>query len=363
MKILNVVGARPNLMKIAPILRALRSHPVEAILVHTGQHYSDAMSGSFFRQLDIPPPTVDLGVGSGSHAWQTAEIMRRFEPEVEKLTPDVIVVVGDVNSTLAAALVGAKLNVPVAHVEAGLRSGDMTMPEEINRRVTDVVSSLLFTPSADADDNLHAEGIDKDKIHMVGNVMVDSLLHLQAQADASAIREELSLQTGSFALVTLHRPSNVDDDASLREVVEPLLWLSERMPVVFPVHPRTSEALQRSGGHDKLIASGVHLLPPLPYLEFIGLLGDAAAVLTDSGGIQEEASVLGVRCFTLRDNTERPITVSQGTNVIAGTKAPDIIATLEDGLARSREIPTPPPLWDGRAAERIAEVLLSFDGN
>ena len=353
MQILHVVGARPNFMKAAPLLRVFRSRGIRQILVHTGQHYSANMSDVFFTQLDIPAPDVNLGVGSGTHACQTAEVMVRFEPVVLDQKPDVVVVYGDVNSTAAAALVCSKLGVPVAHVEAGLRSFDRTMPEEINRLITDQLSDLLFTPSADADINLRREGISADKIHRVGNVMIDSLVHLlpvSRQCAKNGFPDR-------YALVTLHRPSNVDSNEGLRNILEVLLTINEDLTVVFPVHPRTRQRIVDFG----IDASGLHLMDPVPYIEFLALQSRATAVITDSGGIQEETTFLNVPCLTLRENTERPITVTLGTNVLVGNdnrKLRQEITKILEGRAKKGTVP---PLWDGRAAERIADVL-QFQG-
>ena len=350
MHVLHVVGARPNFMKVAPVLRALRSRPaVKQTLVHTGQHYDTNISDVFFAQLDIPAPDVNLGVGSGSHAQQTAEIMSRFEPIVLERKPDVVLVYGDVNSTVAAALVCAKLGVKIGHVEAGLRSGDWTMPEEINRVVTDRLADLLFTPSEDADLNLEQEGVPAKKICRIGNVMIDSLVRLlpsTTQCASNGFRER-------FALVTLHRPSNVDDATTLKSTLEALLEINDNLSVVFPVHPRTRQRIAEFG----LNAEKLHLLEPLPYIEFLALQRRAAVVITDSGGIQEETTFLGVPCLTLRNNTERPVTVTLGTNVVVGNDRERLSAELSriiEGKAKKGSIP---PLWDGYAAERIADIL------
>jgi UDP-N-acetylglucosamine 2-epimerase (non-hydrolysing) len=350
MHILHVVGARPNFMKAAPVMRGLAKWAdVRQTLVHTGQHYDKNLSDVFFSELDLPEPDVNLEVGSGSHAWQTAEVMTRFEPLVLERRPDVVVVYGDVNSTVAAALVCSKLLIRVAHVEAGLRSFDRTMPEEINRIITDRVADLLFTPSEDADINLQREGILADKICRVGNVMIDSLIHLlpaAMQCPRNGLPER-------YALVTLHRPSNVDDSASLRSILKLLLEVNEQLEVVFPVHPRTRERIEQLG----INIEKLHLLEPLPYIEFLSLQNRAAVVITDSGGIQEETTYLGVPCLTLRTNTERPVTVSTGTNVLVG-QDPELLnselARILKGKAKKGSIP---PLWDGHAGERIAEVL------
>jgi len=363
--LLCVVGARPNFMKMAPILRALRAGGADlpVALVHTGQHYGADMQATFFDQLGLPVPDIDLGVGSAGHAVQTAEVMTRFEPVLDAVAPRAVVVVGDVNSTLACALVAAKKNVPVAHVEAGLRSRDRSMPEEINRLLTDRIAELHFTTERDAADNLVAEGIDAGGIHFVGNVMIDTLLHHREQASApgatlvrhGAGTEALDAETG-FALVTLHRPSNVDDPATLERIVATLERASERLPIVFPVHPRTRRALDAlrepvGRGHP------VVLLPPVGYLEALGLMSAARIVLTDSGGMQEETTALGIPCLTLRDNTERPITLTEGTNTLTGNDRERILAALDDTLATGGKRGRIPELWDGRSGERVAAVL------
>jgi UDP-N-acetylglucosamine 2-epimerase (non-hydrolysing) len=338
-------------MKAAPVLRALSARDARQTLVHTGQHYDASMSDVFFQQLAIPAPDFNLAVGSASHAQQTAEIMSRFEPVVLEVKPDVVLVYGDVNSTLAAALVCAKLLVPIGHVEAGLRSFDRTMPEEINRMVTDRLAELLFTPSEDGDRNLKEEGVAREKIHCVGNVMIDSLVRLLPAA-AEMPRNGLPQR---YALVTLHRPSNVDDSHALQSILSSLLAVSEQMPVVFPVHPRTRQRISDFGIELKKL----HLVEPKPYIEFLALQRGAAVVITDSGGIQEETTYLGVPCLTLRTNTERPITVTIGTNVLVGQDRKKLSAEflkICEGTGKTGAIP---PLWDGHAGERIADILLS----
>ena len=354
MKVLHVVGARPNFMKVAPVLNALRAHRhVVQILVHTGQHYDVNMSDVFFEQLGIPAPDVNLAVGSGSHARQTAEIMMRLEPVVLDGKPDIVLVYGDVNSTVAAALVCAKLGVRVGHVEAGLRSFDRTMPEEINRLVTDRLADVLFTPSEDGDINLQREGIPAEKVFRVGNVMIDSLVKLLPVAQRQ-IRNELPER---YALVTLHRPANVDDSAALKSILQSLLDVSRDLVVVFPTHPRTRQRIAEFGLELKLKTDQLRLLDPLPYVDFLGLQSRARVVITDSGGIQEETTYLGVPCLTLRENTERPITVSLGTNVLVGRDPEKLRAELAVVLAGKQKKGTIPPLWDGHAGERIAHVL------
>ncbi len=336
-------------MKAAPVMRALRDRGAQQTLVHTGQHYDANMSDVFFTQLAMPAPDVNLEVGSGSHAKQTADIMSRFEPVVLERKPDVVLVYGDVNSTVAATLVCSKLQVRVGHVEAGLRSFDRTMPEEVNRLVTDQLADLLFTPSEDGDANLRHEGIPAEKIHRVGNVMIDSLVRLLPAAEQHKMNG-LPLR---YALVTLHRPSNVDDPQSLRGILESLLVISEDLDIVFPVHPRTRQRISEFG----INVARLHLLEPLPYIEFLALQRRALAVITDSGGIQEETTYLRVPCITLRNNTERPITVSLGTNVLVGRDAGILKTELKKVLTGKAKSGTIPPLWDGKAGERIAQIL------
>ncbi len=354
MHILHVVGARPNFMKAAPVLRALREFSnVRQTLVHTGQHYDAGMSDVFFRQLDMPEPDLNLSVGSSSQAQQTAEVISRFEPVVLERKPDWVLVYGDVNSTVAAALVCSKLQISVAHVEAGLRSRDRTMPEEINRLVTDRLSDLLFTPSSDADDNLRQEGISPDKIHLVGNVMIDTLVRLLPQAKMPLELAGLD----PFVLVTLHRPANVDDLPWLRQMLAALVEVSRDLHVLFPVHPRTSKRLAEAGVLPPE-NSKLRLLPPLPYLEFLALQSNARAVITDSGGMQEETSYLGVPCLTVRENTERPITLTEGTNMLVGRDIARLRTELQRVLTNPAARPCTIPLWDGHAAERIAKILV-----
>lgn len=354
MQILHVVGARPNFMKVAPVHRALASRAgVKQMLVHTGQHYDVNMSDVFFQQLSIPMPDVNLGVGSGSHGKQTAEIMIGFEALVQERRPDLVLVYGDVNSTAAAALVCAKLGIRIGHVEAGLRSFDRTMPEEINRLVTDQLSDMLFTPSEDGDRNLEKEGIAKEKIFLVGNVMIDTLVRLLPLAEKVSL-DELPQE---YALVTLHRPSNVDEPASLRKLIEALAKISSRIAVVFPVHPRTRQRIKDVAvnlpASDKLL-----LLEPKPYIDFLALQRRATAVITDSGGIQEETTYLGIPCITVRENTERPVTVSEGTNVLVGRDLERLRSELEKILDGKRKPHRIPALWDGKASERIAKIIV-----
>lgn len=354
MKVLHVVGARPNFMKVAPVLSALRAHEhVAQILVHTGQHYDANMSDVFFEQLGIPAPDVNLAVGSGSHTRQTAEIMMRLEPVLQKAKPEIVLVYGDVNSTAAAALVCAKLGVRLGHVEAGLRSFDRTMPEEINRLVTDQLADVLFTPSEDGDRNLQREGIPAEKIFRVGNVMIDSLVKLLPVTCAQR-RDGLPER---YALVTLHRPANVDDGSVLRGILRSLLDVSRDLAVVFPAHPRTRLRIAESGFELGGVAEQLHLVDPMPYIEFLDLQSRAEVVITDSGGIQEETTFLGVPCLTLRENTERPITVSVGTNVLVGRDPEKLRAELALVLAGKQKRGMIPPLWDGHAGERIAGLV------
>lgn len=358
LKVLNVVGARPNFMKIAPIVSeiARRSHEVSQMLVHTGQHYDEAMSESFFRDLSLPRPDVNLEVGSGTHAEQTARVMLAFEPVLLGAQPDWVVVVGDVNSTLACSLVAAKVGRRVAHVEAGLRSFDWTMPEEVNRVLTDRVAALLLTPSADADDNLLKEGIEPARIVRVGNVMIDTLLLELGKAKGSTLVDKLGLLPRGFAVVTLHRPSNVDREETLSRIMGALGRIARRLPVVFPAHPRTASRLQEAG---IVTPAGVRLLEPLGYRDFLGLWSQARLVLTDSGGLQEETTALGIPCLTLRENTERPITLSHGTNRLVGNDPERIITEAMKVLDENPDYrPGAPELWDGSAAVRIVDALL-----
>jgi UDP-N-acetylglucosamine 2-epimerase (non-hydrolysing) len=354
MKILHVVGARPNFMKLAPVFCALSGRPeVQQAVVHTGQHYDFNMSDVFFQELGLPAPDVNLEVGSGSHAQQTSQIIGRIEPVVLERRPDCVVVYGDVNSTVAAALVCAKLLVPVAHVEAGLRSFDRAMPEEINRLLTDQIANLLFTPSADGDANLLREGVPRERIHLVGNVMIDTLVRM-----LPAARKRLPADVPeSYVLVTLHRPSNVDDIEWLIGMIHTLEGISRSVPVLFPVHPRTRQKLAE-GGLSVNGKGAFRILEPLPYLDFLGLQTRAKAVITDSGGIQEETTYLGVPCLTVRENTERPVTVEIGTNVLVGRDTGRVRSELDAVLNGGRKHAAIPPFWDGQAAERIANILV-----
>jgi len=361
LKIINVVGARPNFMKVAPMVAAMKKRPTEflPLVVHTGQHYDASMSDAFFGDLDLPEPDVHLGVGSGSHAVQTAAVMERFEPVVLKEKPDWVIVVGDVNSTIACALVCVKLGIKVAHVEAGLRSRDRSMPEEINRLLTDQIADLLFTPSSDADENLLAEGIPVERIKFVGNIMIDSLFENLERARQKQIKATLGLKEREYAVLTLHRPSNVDDRETFVSILSALEKISSSLPIVFPVHPRTRKTIAELGLGERIAATeNLRLIEPLGYLDFLNLYSTARLVLTDSGGIQEETTALGIPCLTLRENTERPITVEMGTNVIVGTDANKIVSEAMRVLNSSNEIHLPPPpLWDGHTADRILAVL------
>jgi len=363
-RIVHVVGARPNFMKIAAVMRALsrRGERFRQLLVHTGQHYDENMSQVFFEDLGLPAPDVYLAVGSGTHAWQTAQVMLRLEPVLLDYRPDWVVVPGDVNSTLAAALVASKLRIKVAHVEAGLRSGDRTMPEEINRVLTDHLADLLFTTEPSGNEHLAQEGIAAEKVRYVGNVMIDTLVRLLPRAEAlwPALAERFGV-AGRYVLVTLHRPPNVDDPATLAQILSAQAEVGETTPVIFPVHPRTRQRIaDLPAGAREAVLRGVQLLPPLGYLEFLALEKHAAVVLTDSGGVQEETTYLGVPCLTARPNTERPITVTAGTNRLVARERGALLAALHQVMAEigpGWQPPPPPPLWDGAAAERIAAAL------
>jgi UDP-N-acetylglucosamine 2-epimerase (non-hydrolysing) len=356
--VLHIVGARPNFMKVAPIHRAIRERGrLRQRLVHTGQHYDVKMSDVFFTDLGMPEPDVHLGVGSGSHAQQTGKVMIELEKVFLEQRPDLVSVVGDVNSTLAGALVAAKMSIPLSHVEAGLRSFDRTMPEELNRLVTDRLSDYLLTPSSDGDENLLREGTPKERIHRVGNVMIDSLLASRARADQLPVLERLGLSRGGYAVCTLHRPANVDDPSRLRGLLEALAFVSRRLPLVFPVHPRTREAIGSAGLQGLLTsAPGIRLADPMGYLEFLALTSQARLILTDSGGLQEESTALGIPCLTLRENTERPVTVTAGTNVLVGTDPARIREEATRALDGEGKHGRTPELWDGRTAERIAAL-------
>lgn len=396
MKIMNVVGARPNFMKVAPIIEEIKKYPMELtqILVHTGQHYDREMSDTFFEDLNLPEPEYYLGVGSGSHAKQTAQIMVKFEDVLMREQPDVVILVGDVNSTLACSIVAAKIEYPngnetkgynqrrplIAHVEAGLRSFDRGMSEEINRIVTDSLSDFLFTTSLDANENLIKEGVNPEKIFFVGNVMIDTLLKYRDKAKESFILGNLGLgakgEDGSwklwktYAVLTLHRPSNVDCKASLSEILEALTEVGKCIPIIFPVHPRTGKRIEAFGfedyikkisKHNPIWSNGViHCIDPLSYIDFLQLVVHSKLVFTDSGGVQEETTVLGIPCITLRENTERPVTIWEGTNILAGTKKDNIVNASFDVLLGGERSNRIPKLWDGRAAQRIVNILRDY---
>ena len=360
LRIVNVVGARPNFMKIAPLMLEYRHHPAgfEPVLVHTGQHYDDNMSKLFFDQLHLPEPDVYLGVGSGTHSEQTAKVMVELEKLLTATPADLVVVVGDVNSTMAAAIVAAKLRIPVAHVEAGLRSFDRTMPEEINRLVTDALADYCFTTSPDADENLRREGVPAEKIFFVGNVMIDTLLRLKEASSQSDVRQRLELN-GEFGFVTLHRPSNVDSKETLTEILSALDVVQKKLPLVFPVHPRTVNRLKQFGYWDEVQRwPNLKLVEPVGYLDSLWMMANATLVLTDSGGVQEETTVLGTPCLTIRENTERPITITEGTNTLVGTSCAKILAEARQILEGRGKKGRVPKYWDGKAAERIVSCLL-----
>jgi UDP-N-acetylglucosamine 2-epimerase (non-hydrolysing) len=363
--LVHVVGARPNFVKAAPVIRALAAAGVGQRVIHTGQHYDEALSGVFFAELELPAPDLNLGVGSGSHARQTAALLVALEEAFETFGPALVIDYGDVNSTLAAALVAAKLRLPQAHVEAGLRSFDMSMPEEVNRRVADALADLCFATSADAVDNLRREGVPAERIHLVGNSMIDSLEVVRPRLDPGAARAAAGIPDGAYGVVTLHRPGNVDEPGRTRALVDGLAASAAQVPLVFPVHPRGRAALDAAGLGD---VPGLRLVEPLGYLAFLSLLAGAAVVITDSGGVQEETTIFGVPCLTVRPNTERPVTITNGTNrliepgdlaaAIAGVVA--AATALAAGPAGSGRPPMRPPLWDGRAGERIAAVLVAW---
>ena len=364
--VLCVVGARPNYMKIAPIIRALRSEPgsIPAKLVHTGQHYDPEMNDAFFSQLGIPSPNIELEVGSASHAVQTAEIMKRFEAVIDAELPAAVLVVGDVNSTIACALVAAKKNIPVVHVEAGLRSFDRTMPEEINRVLTDQLSDLLFITEASARANLLREGIDEQRIFHVGNVMIDTLHHSLSQAVPASVtladlykQEGFTVDESGYCVLTLHRPSNVDDPQLFRQLLGTVRLVSEKIPVIFSVHPRTRHRIETLGLQALLGTPRIACLRPVGYLEMLGLISGARLVMTDSGGLQEETTVVGVPCITLRNNTERPVTVDEGTNTVVGTDRRKIMTVVGDVLENGGKRGRTPELWDGKTADRIKKIL------
>jgi len=358
MRIVAVVGARPNFVKIAPIMAELAEYPyISTTLVHTGQHYDSQMSDAFFANLEIPRPDVNLKVQSAGAVTQIAEIMTRIEPVIESARPDVVVVVGDVNSTVAATLAAVKMGRPVAHVEAGLRSFDRTMPEEVNRVLTDAVSDLLFTTEPSADENLAREGVPADRVHFVGNVMIDTLFRYRERARKSDVLERLGLSARRYAVLTLHRPSNVDDEGTLGLLLGAIARIQSEIPIVFPVHPRTRRRLEALAGLLPPMP-GLQLADPMPYLDFMQLMAESRCVLTDSGGIQEETTALGTPCLTLRQNTERPVTVSRGTNRIVGTESEAIYQGWSDVKGGRWPVGELPELWDGKAASRIVRLLL-----
>jgi UDP-N-acetylglucosamine 2-epimerase (non-hydrolysing) len=373
LKIMSIVGARPNMMKVAPLLAELRRHDeIEPVLVHTGQHYDYSMSQVFFDQLGVPPPDYNLDVGSGPHYAQTAEIMRKFGDLVQQDRPDMVLVAGDVNSTIACALVAAKERILIAHVEAGLRSFDRSMPEEINRILTDALSDLLFTTEESANQNLINEGVAPEKIFFVGNLMIDSLVRALKIARPSSLRSELGLKAKPYVVLTLHRPSNVDNGDELKRTLDAIGEIAQRIPVVFPAHPRTARNIKATGEAAGLSAvrvwkggllpgRGLWMMPPASYLDFLDLIQHAVMVITDSGGVQEETTFLGVPCLTYRENTERPVTVSMGTNRVVGCDPQQLLLCaleiLEHHPSQDRSAPTRPPLWDGRTAPRIVSIL------
>ncbi len=364
LKILNIVGARPNFMKIAPIYAEMkrRESEFEPLIVHTGQHYDAKMSDAFFDDLGMPKPDIHLEVGSATHAVQTAKIMLEFEPVVLREKPDWVLVVGDVNSTIACALVCSKLGVKVAHVEAGLRSYDRTMPEEINRILTDSISDLLLTPSPDGNENLKKEGIPDQKVKLVGNVMIDSLFRNLEFAERSKIREKLDLTGKDYAVLTLHRPSNVDEKETFESLLEALSEISRKIPIIFPAHPRTASRIEEFGFSDKIKNSNITIIEPLGYLDFLNLMSNSKLVLTDSGGLQEETTALKIPCLTLRENTERPITIEMGTNILVGI-IPEKIKQAAFEILKKEDFTKDakvPPLWDGKTAERICNSLIEY---
>ena len=369
LRIINIVGARPNFMKIAPLMAEYQEYPeIEALLVHTGQHYDERMSRLFFDELEIPRPDINLGVGSASQARQTAEIIQRFEPVVLEYLPDIVLVVGDVNSTIACALVAVKLGVKVAHVEAGLRSFDRKMPEEINRLLTDAISDFLFVSEPSGLENLRREGIPEEKIFLVGNVMIDTLRRNLAKAEESRILEDLGLSEEGYGIITLHRPANVDDPMILEKFLQVFHAIGDQMPVIFPVHPRTRATMAKCDNFANITEidgpmalgsrKGVFITEPLGYLDFLKLMAHARIVLTDSGGIQEETTILKVPCLTLRENTERPITVEIGSNAIAGTDPEAIFKAFQQAMSDKKKQSKIPELWDGYAASRIVKILI-----
>ena len=359
--IILVVGARPNFMKIAPLYDELESRDMPVILVHTGQHYDENMSKIFFDELGMPKPDIYLGVGSESHAKQTAKIMIDFEKVCLENQPLMVVVAGDVNSTIACALVASKLSIPVSHVEAGLRSFDMNMPEEINRILTDRISDLLFTPSPDADKNLLKEGAKPERIKLVGNIMIDSLLNHSEMSKKSNVHERFKIKREGYALVTMHRPSNVDYEMVLSGIIDALEIVSEEMPIVFPAHPRTANMISEFGLDNRINHNPNFMMKePLGYLDFVALMKHAKVVITDSGGLQEETTALGIPCITIRENTERPITIEQGTNTVVGNSKESIIKEWKNILKTGGKKGRIPEMWDGKTAERISDIIVAF---
>lgn len=359
MKLLNVVGARPNMMKIAPIVEATAAYEdIDQILLHTGQHYDEKMSQIFFDELGIPKPDIYLGVGSASHAVQTAKIMIEFEQVLHQHQPDVVLVVGDVNSTLACSITATKMHIPVVHVEAGLRSFDRHMPEEINRLVTDAIADVMFTTSRGANQHLRNEGVPEEKICFVGNVMIDTLNKHRPRAAQMQTAQQFGVQNGAYGLVTLHRPSNVDVPEVFAGILDALLKIQQSLPILFPIHPRTKNRLAEFGFSAKIeAAKNLHLIEPLGYFNFLDLMMHAKMVITDSGGIQEETTCLGVPCLTVRENTERPVTITEGTNELVGTNPQKILEVAQQILAGNSKQGKIPELWDGHAAERIVKIL------
>ncbi len=359
LKVISVVGARPNFMKIAPIHRAFQKHQgaVEHLICHTGQHYDERMSEIFFKDLELPRPDFYLGAGSGTHAEQTAKIMLEFEKTAVNEKPDLVIVAGDVNSTIACSLVAVKMGIKVAHIEAGLRSFDRTMPEEINRILTDAISEYLFVTEESGVINLEKEGISKDKIFLVGNTMIDSLVHFLPRTEKSDVLSELKLKPSGYCLVTLHRPSNVDSEGFLKELFDVFDSLSGNTKIVFPVHPRTMKNIEAAGLKHNLNSSLI-ITEPAGYIDFLALIKDAGLIITDSGGIQEESTYLGVQCLTVRENTERPITVELGTNQLIGTNLQDVKTSALEVIGGKVKQGSVPPLWDGHTAERIVDIIL-----
>ncbi len=362
MKIINVVGARPNFMKIAPVMTAMeKSNKIEPLLLHTGQHYDEKMSSLFFEELNIRKPDIYLGVGSDTHAKQVAKIMEKFDDVAAEVKPDAILVVGDVNSTMACSIVAAKLGIKIIHLEAGLRSYDRTMPEEINRIVTDSLADLLLTPSEDGTANLLKEGVDKSKIHLVGNIMIDTLFHFLPLAEKSKIMAEHNLKKDEYALVTLHRPSNVDEKESLSAILNTLKIIQQNLKIVFPVHPRTTHKI-RDFGLENLVSSMPNLIitEPIGYLDFQKLMSNSKFVITDSGGIQEETTALKIPCITVRENTERPVTIWEGSNELAGTDMKKVLELSQKAINNNWKESKIPNLWDGKTSSRVVSAIENY---